>query len=461
MDIKLKNTLSGKIENFVPITPGKVSMYHCGPTVYNYAHIGNLRSYVFADIIRRTFEYNNYAVKQVINITDFGHLTSDGDEGDDKMTKGLLREGKSLTLESMRELGEKYTEAFEDDLKKLNIEHPHHLPKASDHIEEDINLIQKLLDKGFVYHTSDGLYFNTSKKSDYGKLGNINIEKLKEGARVEVNGEKKNPTDFVVWKLNPNFGWDAPWGKGFPGWHIECSAMAQKYLGETFDIHTGGIDHIPVHHNNEIAQSESANNKSLANYWLHNNFITMNNERIAKSSGNDIYLKNLEGKNINPLAYRYWLLTSHYSSLANFTWEALSGANEAYKKIVKFIGNENISNTEKSPLSESITVNLFNDFNSPNAIAEIWNVMKNYDFTNQEKISAILEADKILGLDLLNQSKIKEEIEIPIEVQTLVNEREQARKDKDFVKSDLLRGQIESLGYAIKDTDGGQKISRI
>ncbi len=462
MDIKLKNTLSGKVETFVPINPGKVSMYHCGPTVYNYAHIGNLRSYVFADIIRRTFEYNNYDVKQVINITDFGHLTSDGDEGDDKMTKGLLREGKPLTLESMRELGQKYTEAFEDDLKKLNIEHPHHLPKASDHIGEDINLIQKLLDKGFVYQTSDGLYFDTSKKPDYGKLGNINIEKLKEGARVEANNEKKNPTDFAVWKLNPNFGWEAPWGKGFPGWHIECSAMAEKYLGETFDIHTGGIDHIPVHHNNEIAQSESANEKPLANYWLHNNFITIDSQKISKSLSNDIYLKDLEEKSINPLAYRYWLLTSHYSSLANFTWEALSGANEAYKKIIRFVGSENISETSKSPLSESITVNLFNDFNSPNAIAEIWNVMKNNDFTNQEKVSAILEADKILGLDLLNQAKkLFEVIEIPIEVQTLAKEREEARKDKDFAKSDLLRDQINSLGYDVKDTENGQTVSKI
>ncbi|MEN9524337.1 MAG: cysteinyl-tRNA synthetase, cysteinyl-tRNA synthetase, partial [Candidatus Parcubacteria bacterium] len=276
-------------------------MYHCGPTVYDYAHIGNLRSYVFADLLRRTFEYNNYKVTQIINITDVGHLVTDGDEGEDKMTKALRRENLPLTLGSMDRVATFYFVKFVDDLKALNIELPHEFPRASHYIEDDILMLKELEKKGFVYTTSDGLYFDISKFPTYGKLGNISLQAQKDGARVVVNPEKRNPADFVLWKFDSKIGWASPWGQGFPGWHIECSVMSRKLLGQPFDIHTGGIDHIPVHHNNEIAQSEAAYGQPLANFWMHNEFITVDNAKMAKSSGGFMTLKSLEDETISAL----------------------------------------------------------------------------------------------------------------------------------------------------------------
>ncbi len=334
------NTLSGEIELFEPIKTGEVSMYHCGPTVYSKAHIGNMRAYIFADILKRFFLYQGYKVNQVINITDVGHLTDDGDGGDDKVEK-KAREAKLRAQDIINEV----TKYFFDDLKLLNINTENTLfPKATDHIKEQIEMIQILEKKGHTYQTSDGIYFDTSTYPPYGKLGNINLENLKEGARVEINEEKKNPTDFALWKFSKledkrQQEWESPWGIGFPGWHIECSAMSKKYLGETFDIHTGGIDHIPVHHNNEIAQSESANGKEQANFWLHFKHILINNEKISKSLGNDIYIDDLLKKNISPLAYRYWLLTADYKTQINFTWEALIASKTAYEKLVIQISN--------------------------------------------------------------------------------------------------------------------------
>src|SRR3989338_11419052 len=302
--LRFYNTLTGKKEPFSPIDPNKkeVRMYNCGPTVYNYSHIGNLRAYVFAYVLRRTLEYNGYKVKQVMNITDVGHLTSDGDDGDDKMVKALKREGKPFTLEAMREVADFYTKAFKDDLTALNIKIPETLEHASDHIPEDIELVQELEAKGFAYKTSDGMYFDTSKFPSYGKLGNINLKGQLAGARVSVNSEKKNPADFTLWKkshrqgsgqADNDIGWESLWGKGFPGWHIECSAMSRKYLGQPFDIHTGGIDHIPVHHQNEIAQSEAAYGVPLANFWLHNEFLKVDGQKMSKSLGNIYTIKNL------------------------------------------------------------------------------------------------------------------------------------------------------------------------
>lgn len=290
----LYDTLKKEKREFSPIKEGEVSMYHCGPTVYDYLHIGNLRTFLLADFLRRVFEFNGYKVHQVMNITDIGHLTSDADSGDDKMTKALIREGKELTLENMKQLALFYSDVFKNDLKNLNILTPNSLPMASDHIQEDIDLISLLTKKGFTYKTSDGLYFDTLKYPEYGKLGGISVIDEKElQSRLAQNSEKKDPRDFALWKFNNTLGYEAPWGKGFPGWHIECSAMSMKYLGESFDIHTGGIDHISVHHNNEIAQSESVTGKPLANYWLHGAFLTVKDSKMAKSSGEFITLKSL------------------------------------------------------------------------------------------------------------------------------------------------------------------------
>jgi cysteinyl-tRNA synthetase len=453
-DIYLHNTLTGEKELFKPLKEGRVSMYNCGPTVYNYAHIGNLRSYVFADILRRTFEYNGYKVDQVINVTDIGHLSSDNDDGEDKMTKALKREGKPLTLEAMREVANFYFEEFKKDLTALNIELPEHFPFASDHIQEDIDLVQTLADKGFTYTTSDGIYFDTSKFPEYGKLGNI---KVGDESRIGVNSEKKNYRDFAVWKFNNELGYDAPFGKGFPGWHIECSAMSVKYLGPEFDIHTGGIDHIPVHHNNEIAQSICAGNP-YARVWMHNAHLNMGEEKMAKSGDNFITLQTLKNRDINPIALRYVFLGARYSSPLQFSWEALEGANTAIKKLKNVLNNieqidESKNINEKLSLEYKTKFNLLinDDLDTPQATSLIWEVFRNDEISFYNKKTLILEFDKVLGLEL---DKV-EIFEIPNDVQYLIKERDLARNAKDFAKSDELRAKIEEIGFEVKDTPEG------
>ncbi|MDO8579314.1 MAG: cysteine--tRNA ligase, partial [bacterium] len=347
MDIELYNTLTGKKEKFVPIERGlfgkpKVGMYHCGPTVYNYAHIGNLRAYVFADTLKRLMKVAGYKVKQIINITDVGHFTSDDDTGEDKMEKAREREHKSAW-----DIAEFYTKAFFSDLADLNIDTSDtQFPRATSYIKEQIKMIKTLSEKGFTYPTSDGIYFDTSKFPEYGKLGNINLGGIREGERIGLNEEKKNPTDFALWKFSPasknskekrDMEWPSPWGVGFPGWHIECSAMSRSLLGDVFDIHTGGIDHIPTHHNNEIAQSESVTGKIPARIWMHNAFVNISGGKMAKSDENFITLSSLKEKGYPPLAYRYFLLGARYRTQLNFTWEALDGSTNAYKKLVATI----------------------------------------------------------------------------------------------------------------------------
>ncbi len=463
MNIFLQNTLTGKKEKFDPIKEGEVSMYNCGPTVYNYAHIGNLRSYVFSDILRRTFEYNGLKVKQVINVTDIGHLSSDNDDGEDKMTKALKREGKPMTLEAMREVADFYFEEFKKDLSSLNIELPEKFPFASDYIQEDIDLINKLTEKGFTYKISDGIYFDISKFPEYGKLGNINISES-EQSRIGLNPEKKNSRDFAVWKFNSELGYDASFGKGFPGWHVECSAMARKYLGQPFDIHTGGIDHIPVHHNNEIAQSEAAYGETFANFWLHNAHLNIGEDKMAKSGENFITLQTLRERKIDPLALRYIFLGARYSSPLQFSWNALEGAQTTLKRLrnilsvvdsinhKKITDKDNIVNEYKTKFN-----NLINeDLETPKALALMWEVFsdnKNISFESRKKI--ILDFDRVLGLEL---SKV-ESFEIPENVQKLMKEREEARANKDFAKSDELRLEIEKLGFEVKDTPEGTIIN--
>ncbi len=463
MAIQFYNTLTRKKEEFTPITPGEVKMYSCGPTVYNYAHIGNLRAYVFTDILRKSLKYNGYKVTQIMNITDIGHLSSDADSGDDKMTKGLIREGKELNLKNMRELAEFYTEKFKDDLKSLNIELPDGMYFASDYVQEDIDLIKKLEDKNFTYKTSDGIYFDTAKMPDYGILwGGKRIHDEKE-TRIEKNIEKKNPEDFALWKFNDQLGFPSSWGMGFPGWHIECSAMGIKFLGEQFDIHTGGIEHIDVHHTNEIAQSECATGKKpFVRYWMHNEWILFGNKKIAKADGTFLKSSDLKEKNINPIAYRFFLLMANYGSKMNFNWEALEGAETALNRLYRLyndLGNT-IGSVDKD-YQERFKNFISDDLDTPKALALLWDLIKDENVPKADKKATILDFDKVLGLNFEHQSEIIKNEIIPKEIQKLAEERKEARKNKDYKKSDELRNEISKLGYEIKDSSDGYKINKI
>ncbi len=471
MAIYLYNTLSKEKEEFIPIKKGYVSMYSCGLTVDNHPHIGHLRSYVFTDILARTLAYNGYTVKRISNITDVGHLTSDEDEGEDKLERGARREGKTA-----QEITEFYTNELFENLDALNIDRTNiTFPKATEHIKEQIDLIKRLEEKDFTYVTTDGVYFNTAKIKNYGKLLNLNASKLKEGARVEINPEKKNLTDFALWKFSTQGEkrqqeWESPWGVGFPGWHLECSAMSMKYLGEHFDIHTGGIEHIPIHHTNEIAQSEGATGKTFVNYWLHNNHLLVNEAKMAKSGDNFITLITLKGKGYNPLAYRYWLLTADYKKTVNFTWKALEGAQVAYKKLIEqFKSLEPKKQTfwgklfSKKGKIDSKYIDTFkkyinDDLNTSKALALAWDMLKDRALSPIDKKATLLEFDKVFGLDLEN-SLVATETQIPPEIHELAKQREEARKNKDWGKADELRNEIEKMGYKVEDDISGSKIS--
>ncbi len=457
------NTMSKAKEIFAP--RGKVvKMYNCGPTVYGEQHIGNLSMFVFTDLLRRTLEFNGYPVKQVINITDVGHLVSDGDDGDDKMTKGLKREKMKLTVENMKLLAERYAARFIEDLGRLNIDTSKiSFPRATDHIPGQIALIKTLDEKGYVYKTTDGLYFDTALFKDYGKLGNIDIEALKEGARVGAHAEKRNPADFALWKFNENLGWDTPWGKGFPGWHIECSAMARSELGEQIDIHTGGIEHIAVHHNNEIAQSEAAfGKKPFSQVWMHREHLQMNDRKIAKSDGNVVYLGEFEERNISPLALRYWLLTSHYRTPSNFTWEALEAAStalsrlrHAYQSAAAKAGQERTNGVALQTFHQAVN----DDVDTPKALATLWQMIGNDTLAPSEIAGTLEVADTILGI------QIKETVAAVVvtpEMQSVLNKRKDARDAKNWQLSDTLRDDMKKFGYTIKDTpDGAQMLEKI
>ncbi len=460
MDISIYNTLSRKIETFKPIQEGHVSMYHCGPTVYDRAHIGNLRAYVFADILRRMFEYNDYTVKQVINITDVGHLVSDGDDGEDKMTKALKREGKPISIEAMRALATGYIASFVDDLRALNIELPDELPRASDHIAEDIEIIQILLQKGSAYTTPDGIYFDTGSLPTYGKLGQVSSGDSQAEARIATNPAKRNPADFALWKSNSALGWDAPWGRGFPGWHIECSAMSRAFLGQPFDIHTGGIDHIPVHHNNEIAQSEAAYGVPLAHHWMHGAFVTVDDSKMAKSSGSFVTLDTLRDETLSPLAYRYWLLTAHYRSPVNFTREALQSSQNALVKLMSAIGNLPDGGAVDREYTQRFSALINDDLATPQAIALAWELLKDKQIADQDKRATLIDFDRVLGLNLGSIPVIgSEEQEVPEEIRALADAREDARRSRDWAKADALRHEIESRGFDISDGSDGPVIS--
>jgi cysteinyl-tRNA synthetase len=460
MALKLFNTLSREKEVFKPIKAGAVGMYACGPTVYDYAHIGNLRTYIFEDILKRVLSYNGYQVKHVMNITDVGHLTSDADEGEDKMEKGAKREKKTVW-----EIADFFTTAFKKNLEDLNILSPDIWCKATDHINEQIDLIKKLEEKKLTYKTEDGIYFDTGKLKNYGQLAKLDIKGLEAGKRIDIKN-KKNITDFALWKLSladskRQMEWESPWGKGFPGWHLECSAMAMKYLGETIDIHCGGIDHVPVHHTNEIAQSEAATGKPFANYWLHGEFLLINEGRMGKSEGNFITLDTLKEKGINPLAYRYFCLTAHYRSKLNFSWEALKNAQNSLKNLYSAIYDYDDPTEIDTQYQEKFLAAINDDLNMPQALAIIWELIKS-DLESDKKLATIFEFDKIFGLQLqesFNKAET-EKAEIPEKILKLAEQRQIARDEKNWTASDDLRKKINNLGYSIEDTKDGYKLKR-
>src|SRR3989338_2841354 len=398
----LYNTLAADKLLFAAAPHAKeVRMYNCGPTVYGRQHIGNLSMFVFTDVLRRTLQYNGFSVKQVINFTDFGHLTSDADAGEDKMSQGLKREGLTPTLENMRALGEKYANLFLEDIRILNIDTDKvTFPRASDFIPAQIAMIRSLEEKGYTYTGRGGVYFDTARFPRYGQLGNINLGGLKAGARVAADTEKRSPTDFVLWKANKKIGWDSPWGKGFPGWHIECSAMIRATLGQQIDIHTGGIEHIPIHHNNEIAQSESATGKvPLARFWLHRAHLQLEGAKIAKSEGNVVYLSDIIERGFHPLAFRYVLLGAHYRTSSNFTWDALAAAQTALGKLYALrLSHKDIAAGTVSPHWKSqFTERINDDLDTPGALAILWDIAKDDSLSPADLLATLFDVDRVLG----------------------------------------------------------------
>jgi len=457
MQIKLYNTLSRKKEVFKSIKKGQVSMYACGPTVYLYAHIGNLRAYIFEDILKRTLLFNKLKVKHIMNITDVGHLTSDADTGEDKIELSAKKEKKDAY-----QIADFYTKAFKQDLIDLNILPPNTWCKATDHIKDQIEWIKKLEKKGFTYKTSDGIYFHTSKFKDYGKLAQLKKQDLKAGARINI-GEKKNKTDFALWKFSTKdkkrqMEWKSPWGVGFPGWHIECSVMATKYLGKQFDIHCGGIDHIQIHHTNEIAQTEAVTKKKWVNYWLHGEFLILDKEKMSKSKGGFLTLKTLKEKNYDPLAFRYFILNSHYKKQVTFSYEALKSAQTALEKIRESYQRFQTKDNKKPSKKETALLTKFHNsindnLNTPEALAVLWKVIKSKDLTNSQKTKLMLKFDEVLGLKIKTTKKT-----IPKEIIKIAEQRLKARKNKDFKKSDILREKIRKKGYSIEDLKNTYKL---
>lgn len=469
MVLQLYNTLTRKKEEFVPIEENKVKMYCCGPTVYNYAHIGNLRAYLFEDVLRRVLEYNGFDVNHVVNITDVGHLTDDGDSGEDKLEKGARREGKSVL-----EIAEHYTNAFKSDLADLHILTPKTFSKATEHISDMIDVISKLEEKGFTYIANGNVYFDTSKFDSYAELGRLNLDELRSTDRVTEDEGKKHKADFVLWFTKSKFEnhslmWDSPWGRGYPGWHIECTAMSCKYLGEQFDIHCGGVDHIQIHHTNEIAQAEGAfGKKPWVNYWLHNEFLVFDNGKMSKSGESFITLETLKDKGYDPIVYRYFCLSTIYRKQIQFNFAALDNASKeldslkkkvvALKTLESDVVLDDVYNSFKSKFLESIN----DDLNVPKAIGVLNEVLKS-SLNSASKLSLVYDFDKVLGFGMKDfeaedKSLSSEEL---AKIQPLLDERKAARDSKDWSKSDKLRDEIKFKGYIVKDTPEGQVVEKV
>ena len=465
--MKIFNTMSRKIEEFVPEKDGKASMYCCGPTVYNYAHIGNLRTFIFEDLLRRTLAEDGYKVTHCMNITDVGHLTGDGDDGEDKLGKRSKETGMSVW-----DIASFYTEAFFNDTKALNIMRPQIVCKATDHIKEMIALIQKLEERGHTYIAGGNVYFSIDTIDDYGKLAGLKLDELKSGARIEVDSNKRNAKDFVLWFTNSKFGeqammWDSPWGRGYPGWHIECSAMSMKYLGDKFDIHCGGIDAIPVHHTNEIAQSEAASGHQWVNYWCHGEFLLNDKGKMSKSTGEFLTLTVLINKGYDALDYRYFCLGGHYRTQLKFSFEALDHARSARAQLVARVSEFKAKGEAAKTLSEKAEsyLNSFmgamtNDLKTPEALSYMWQMLKDSSVNDAEKLAVLYKMDKILGLSLDKVEAKKAERLGSEEDWKLVEERTLAKKAKDFARADEIRNILLERGFIVKDTPQGPVLEK-
>jgi cysteinyl-tRNA synthetase len=454
--LKLYDTYTRELREFQPLHPPDVGLYTCGPTVYDYAHIGNLRTYIFEDILRRVLTFNGYNVRHVMNITDVGHLTSDADTGEDRMEKGSRRMGKSAW-----EIAELYTQEFKNDMHRLNIQEPHVWCRATDHIQEQIEFIRCIESKGYTYRTSDGIYFDTSRLPDYGYLARLDIEGLQAGSRVEM-GEKRNVTDFALWKFSSpgekrQMEWDSPWGVGFPGWHIECSAMSAKYLGSFFDIHCGGEDHIMVHHPNEIVQTQACYGTRLANFWMHGYFLQIDNARMGKSVGNFLRVQTLIDQGYDPLVWRFFCLSAHYRAKLNFNWESLDGAATALNRLRMATCEWGAPGTLDEGYMDKFAECINDDLNMPRAVALTWDLVRS-DLSAPTKKATLLQFDTILGLRLAEWEP-KEET-APDEIMTLVQQRQQARAEKRWKDADALREQVTAAGYEIEDTPQGPRVKR-
>jgi cysteinyl-tRNA synthetase len=469
--LKLYNSLTRQVEDFKPLHSQHVGMYTCGPTVYDFAHIGNFRSFTTADILVRALRFNKYDVEFVMNITDVGHMTQDsaggGDTGEDKIEKAAKKEGKTVW-----EVAEFYTDTFLKDYQALNLTPPSIICKATDHIEEQVELIRQLELKGYTYEISDGVYFDTSKFEGYGAMSSL--DQIKEGARVEINDEKRNPRDFALWKFSPEgekrqMEWKSPWGVGFPGWHIECSAMSMKYLGESFDIHTGGIDHKEIHHPNEIAQSEAATGKQFAKYWIHTAFMHVAGEKMSKSIGNIYRLYDLEKENYDALALRYLYLQTHYRQEMNFTFQALDSAQNAFKKLVIEISRwegqkpdpEDLPGDGVKEYEKRFISAINDDLNTPQALGVMWELVKS-DLPKETKLKSIFRLDEILGLNLEQLSRQVKKVKgiVPPHIREMIAERQRLRKQQKYNAADQLRAEIEKMGFSVEDGDKGPKVTR-
>ncbi len=465
MGIKLYNTLTREKEEFKPLEDNTVRIYSCGPTVYSYAHIGNFRAYIFMDTLRRILKYNGYKLKHVMNITDVGHLESDADEGEDKMEKAARKENKNPY-----EIAKYYSDIFFKDMKRLNIDEPEIIAKATEHIPEMLKFVEGLVKNGYAYETSKGIYFDISKLDKYPVLSNRKIDEQIAGARVDVDEEKRNPYDFALWIKAPEnhiMKWESPWGLSYPGWHIECSAMGRKYLGDQFDIHTGGIDHIPTHHENEIAQSKGLTGKIPAKFWMHVEFLQVDGGKMSKSLGNTYTLDQLQEKGIEPLAYKLFCFTAHYRTKLNFTFEialsnqkALNRLREGFVKHQE--AEENVPEEKIKEYEDKFLEMINDDLNIPTAMGLVWEIIRNPQKSKQYA-QLLLKFDEVLGLDLINSKKYLDDaqkVELPEEILKLVEERKKARENKDWALSDKIRDELKEKGYIIKDTKEGMNIEK-
>ena len=463
MKLTFYNTLTRKKEEFHSIDENRVRMYSCGPTVYSYAHIGNFRTYIFMDTLRRVLKYNGYDLKHVMNITDVGHLESDADEGEDKMEKAARKEKKDPY-----EIANYYTEIFLKDMEKLNIDKPEIITKATENISQMIDYVKEIIKNGYAYETSKGIYFDISKLDKYPVLSNRKLDDQIAGARVDVDPEKKNPYDFALWIKAPEnhiMKWESPWGLSYPGWHLECSTMGRRFLGEEFDIHTGGVDHIPTHHENEIAQSKGATGKIPAHVWMHCEYLQVDGGKMSKSLGNTYTISQLQEKGISPLAFKLFCFTAHYRTKLNFTFEGAYGAQKAlerlYDSYVKNVnGADDVEEDVIKEYEEKFLSYINDDMNMPGAVSVVWEIARNTK-KSAKFANLLLKFDEVLGLDMKNAEKYlvkfkqNDSEELPAEIKKLVEERKNARAEKNWAKSDEIRDKIISLGYSIKDTKDG------